>query len=118
MVYFIAFISILLGSIAQYYLKIAMSEITVLQRNSLIDIIVKLLSNLPLYTGLACYGLSMIFWLYVLKHMELSKAYPMVSIGYIFTLFIGHFLLGESIPPIRIIGVIIICIGVFIISKS
>lgn len=118
MVYFIAFISILLGSIAQYFLKIAMSEITVLQRNSPFEIIVKLLSNLPLYAGLACYGLSMIFWLYVLKHIELSKAYPMVSIGYIFTLFIGNFFLDESIPPIRILGVIIICIGVLLISKS
>lgn len=118
MVYIIALISILLGSIAQYFLKIAMSDTTILQRNSLIDIIVKLLSNFPIYAGLTCYGLSMLFWLYVLKHLELSKAYPMVSIGYIFTLLIGNYFLEENIPPVRIIGVIIICIGVFLISKS
>lgn len=116
MVYLTAFISIFLGSIAQYYLKIAMNRITI--EKSFFDVFSKLFSSIPLYMGLICYALSMVFWLYVLKHIELSKAYPMVSVGYIFTLFIGYFLLGESIPPIRIIGVIVICIGVFLISKS
>lgn len=116
MVYVAAFISIFFGSIAQYYLKIGMSR--VIFTNNLSDIIYKLLSNIPLYVGLAFYALSMIFWLYVLKNMELSKAYPMVSVGYIFTLLIGYFMLEETIPPIRIIGVFIICFGVFLISRS
>lgn len=118
MIYLVAIISIFLGSIAQYFLKMAMNEIAVFERKTLFDILLKLFSNFPIYAGLICYALSMIFWLYVLKYMELSKAYPLVSIGYIFTLFISYFLLDESIPIIRILGVIIICIGVLLISKS
>lgn len=117
MIYIIALISILLGSIAQYFLKIGMTSISI-DNNKLISIIKESIINLHLIGGIACYGLSMVFWLYVLSKLELSKAYPLVSLGYVFTLILGYFLLHESINNYKVFGIIFIILGVILIAKS
>ena len=54
----------------------------------------------------------------VLSKVEVSYAYPFLSIGYILATLIGYFWLAEQLSLIRVIGMIIICIGVFLISRS
>lgn len=117
MIYIIALISILLGSLAQYLLKVGMTSFT-LENKNIINLIKEAITNLSLIGGISCYGLSMIFWLYVLSKLELSKAYPLVSLGYVFTLIIGYFLLNESINNYKIFGVAFIIIGVICITKA
>lgn len=114
MIYIIALISILLGSIAQYLLKIGMTSINLDKKL----ILKSLVTNIPLLGGISCYGLSMIFWLYVLSKLELSKAYPLVSLGYVFTLLLGYFLLHESVNNYKILGISLIILGVIFITKS
>lgn len=114
MIYIIALISILLGSIAQYLLKIGMTSVNLDKKL----IIKSLVTNIPLLGGISCYGLSMIFWLYVLSKLELSKAYPLVSLGYVFTLLLGYFLLHESVNNYKILGISLIILGVIFITKS
>lgn len=113
MSYLIAFISIFLGALAQYLLKIGTSQL-ILIRTSLIK---ALFLNIPLLGGLFCYGLSLIFWLYVLSKMELSKAYPMVSLGYVVTLLLGYIFLNEPLSLSKILGVSLIMIGVYFVTK-
>lgn len=117
MIYIIALISILLGSIAQYLLKTGMTSIS-LDNNKFIPIIKEAVTNFSLIGGIACYGLSMVFWLYVLSKLELSKAYPLVSLGYVFTLLLGYFLLHESINNYKVFGIVLIILGVIFIAKS
>lgn len=116
MKYLIALISILLGSAAQYFLKVGMSQLPV--SASLFEKLSFVCKSLPVWTGLFCYGLSMVFWLYVLSRMELSKAYPLVSLGYVFTLFIGWWLLDESLSAWKICGVAFIIAGVVCIARA
>lgn len=116
MIYLWALISILLGAIAQYLLKIGMAHVN--YELGFKHLFRDVISNLPLWGGISCYGLSMVFWLYVLSKMELSKAYPMVSLGYVFTLIIGYFLLNESINTFKIVGILLIVCGVYFITKG
>lgn len=117
MVYVIALISILLGAFAQYFLKVGMNRMNALSPHTTWELVQQMLSNLSLWGGISCYGLSMLFWLYVLSRMELSRAYPLVSLGYVFTLIIGYYLLGESISIMKLLGVALIIGGVFCISQ-
>lgn len=117
MKYFIALISILLGSFAQYFLKLGMNNISG-HNMSLWNRIIQVITNISIWEGLSCYALSLFLWLYVLSTMELSKAYPMVSLGYVLTLFIGYFYLDESITTYKIAGIILICIGVCVLVKG
>ena len=54
----------------------------------------------------------------VLGKVEVSLAYPLLSVGYILTAVIGYFFMGENVNLIRIIGLTFICVGIIIISRS
>jgi len=117
MKYILAFVSILLGSIAQYLLKKGITDVTRVS-HGYIQLLKNSISNISLIIGLSFYALSMVFWLYVLSKMQLSKAYPMVSLGYVFTLFLGYFLLNESLSAFKLIGIMLVICGVIFISRG
>jgi drug/metabolite transporter (DMT)-like permease len=115
MQYIVALISILLGAVAQYFFKTGV--IAVSGKSNRIAEAVKLgIANLHIWGGLFCYAFSLLLWFYVLSKMELSRAYPLVSIGYIFTLFLGYFLLNETVTPAKIAGICLIVTGVFVLT--
>jgi multidrug transporter EmrE-like cation transporter len=68
--------------------------------------------------GLALYGLGAVVWLYVLARLPLSAAYPFVGLGFILTMVLGVFALGESLSPIRITGTLLIALGCVCVSRS
>ena len=68
--------------------------------------------------ALGCYVISVVIWLMVLSSVEVSYAYPLPSIGYIVTAFCGYMFLGENMDASRWLGVIVICAGVFLITRS
>ena len=113
-------ISVLLNASAQLLLKKGMmsySDITF----SLNDInfwLPSLLKNYFLYIGFLCYGVSILIWMYILSRVEVSFAYPFLSIGYIITAIFGHLVFNEQLSFTRISGILIICLGVILISKS
>jgi len=69
-------------------------------------------------TGLACYVMSVIVWLMVLSRVEVSYAYPLLSIGYIVTALAGQFLFHENLTLTRWLGIGIICMGVWLITRT
>ena len=68
--------------------------------------------------GIFCYCLSLLFWLWVLSRVPVSVAYPMLSIGYIFSIFAGYIFFGEPITLLKVCGVLIIMLGVYLVSVA
>ena len=66
----------------------------------------------------ALYGVSSILWLDVLSKIDFSVAFPMVSITYIGTLVVGRFIFNEPVNLARVVGVMLICSGVFFVIRS
>jgi multidrug transporter EmrE-like cation transporter len=62
--------------------------------------------------GLALYAFSTVFWLFILKRLPLSIAYPTLSVSYIAILFISVVFLGESFSATKLAGVVAIMLGV------
>ena len=54
----------------------------------------------------------------VLSKVEVSFAYPFLSVGYVVAAVVGYYFFGEALSVIRIVGIVIICIGVYLISRS
>lgn len=71
-----------------------------------------------IYVGLMLYALSASLWLVVLSRMDLSYAYPILSISYILIPLSAWLLFGEQIPPLRWFGILVVIVGVIIISRS
>lgn len=107
-------IGIGLGAVAQLLLKKAALLGTATQA---IEKFKQLTATPFLWGGLLCYGLSLVFWLDVLSKLELSRAYPLVSLGYIASLILGYFFLHESITLSKVIGITLIISGVYFIAR-
>ena len=66
--------------------------------------------------GFLAYGISSLSWLMVLSRTELSYAYPMVALAYVFVFVLSWILFKEHITWPRIVGMILICAGVIMVA--
>ncbi len=74
--------------------------------------------NVFILGGLLCYVVSVVVWLLVLSRVEVSFAYPLLSVGYIVNAVAGYYLFQENLSLTRITGILIICAGVYLITRS
>lgn len=111
---------VLLNSAAQILLKAGVRHTGVisLQVPALIKAGLSLAVNPYIIIALACYVVSVVFWLLALSRTAVSIAYPMVSMGYIITAVVGWLYLGEQMNLTRWAGIIVIIIGVFLVARS
>ena len=77
-----------------------------------------LATNYPILGGLSCYVISVVVWILALSRVEVSIAYPMLSIGYVVNAGLAWFLFGEAVGPQRLIGIAVIIVGVVIVARS
>lgn len=56
--------------------------------------------------------------LIVLKKIEVSQAYPLSAMGFIFTSTFAFFFLHETVSTAKIIGLMLIVVGIIFISRS
>ena len=116
----IAILSIALSVAAQFSLKAGMSSAAmkaILAEPFTIRTAFSVFTDKFVLVGFLLYGLGAIVWLGVLSKWDVSKAYPLVGLGFIFTVAIG-FMVGEHVTLPRAIGVALICAGVFFVGSS
>ena len=75
-------------------------------------------SNGYVISGFILFALGAIFWLVILSKVEVSYAYPIGSLGYILLLFASWLFLGETVPLSGWMGVLLICLGIFFITRG
>jgi len=77
-----------------------------------------LATNFPILVGLSCYLVSVVVWILALSRVEVSMAYPMLSIGYIVNAGLAWYLFQEAVGPQRLVGIAVIIVGVIIVARS
>ncbi len=78
----------------------------------------KLASQPPILIGIACYVVSVVVWILALSRVQVSIAYPMLSIGYVVNALLAWILFGEDLNAQRWIGIGFIIIGVYLVARS
>jgi len=68
--------------------------------------------------GLSCYVVSVAIWILALSRVEVSIAYPMLSIGYVVNAAAAYLLFGEAVGVQRLMGIGIIVLGVYVVARS
>ena len=68
--------------------------------------------------GVACYVVSLVVWLIGLSRVEVSIAYPMLSIGYVVNALAAWYLFGESLTAQKLVGIGFIVVGVVLVGRS
>jgi drug/metabolite transporter (DMT)-like permease len=69
------------------------------------------------WLGIVLMLLSFITWLYVLRHMSLSIAFPASQIVHIMVPLGSWLVLGEKISALRWIGIVLVVLGLFFVAK-
>ncbi len=110
--------SVLLNCSAQLLIRKGMLVAGEMSMISMAHNIGALVTNVWLWLAMLCYGVSILLWMSVLSKVEVSFAYPFLSIGYVISAVFGFFFFGESLSPVRIAGIVVICAGVVLISRS
>lgn len=111
---------VLLNAIAQLLLKAgagALGDIELRPANALL-IAGRLLCNAPIIAGLGCYVLSVVVWILALARVEVSVAYPMLSLGYVVNALAAWWLFDENLGGARVAGIAVILVGVWLVARS
>ncbi len=112
---------VFIGVIGQIFLKKGMNEVGAMDFSSLQSIVpqfIKAFMNISVLAGFFFYFLSSLFWMIVLSKVELSFAYPLLSVGYVAVLLASWFFFNETISLVRWGGVVFILLGVSLIAQS
>ena len=111
---------VLLNAVAQLLLKAgagALADIELKPANAL-AIASRVAFNWPIIAGLGCYAISVVVWILALARVEVSVAYPMLSIGYVVNAVAAWYLFHEGLGPMRMAGIGVIIVGVWLVARS
>lgn len=73
-------------------------------------------SLIYLLVGFALYGLGALIMIIAYKFGKLSVLQPMLSLNYILTIILGVLILNENITVLKVVGILVITAGVFMIG--
>ena len=111
---------VLLNASAQLLLKAGTNAVGVFafSRDNIAPMGWKLATEPHILGGLTCYIVSVVVWIMALSRVEVSIAYPMLSIGYVVNAIAAWYLFGEALTATRSIGIGIIIVGVYMVARS
>lgn len=112
-------LSISTGVAGQTAIKLGVSQPHAEGSTSGIFALVNMILTSPwVLTGLTLYGIGAVAWIAVLARLDLSLAYPLLALNFILITLTSRLFLGETVPTMRWIGMLVICIGIVIVARS
>lgn len=78
----------------------------------------RMVTNGPILCGLVCYVISAAVWILALTRVDVSVAYPMLSIGYVVTALAAAALFAEQLSVQRLAGIGVIVVGCWLVARS
>ena len=111
---------VLLNAGAQLLLKAGTNSVGVFEfsRDNIVPVGWRLATEPHIVGGLACYVISVVVWVMALSRVEVSIAYPLLSIGYVVNAIAAWYLFGEAVTPMRLAGIGVIIVGVCLVARS
>src|SRR6476659_8979096 len=93
------FTGILLNALAQLLLKAGTNAVGAihLTADNWLRIGLQLATQLPILGGLSCYVISVVVWIIGLSRVDVTIAYPLLSLGYIVNAVGAWYFLGEAV---------------------
>ena len=78
-----------------------------------------LITNWVLVLGLFCFALNVLFYVYALKGLPISMAYPiMVTAGFAIIVTVASMYLNERLSTVQWVGVALIVVGVWLVAAQ
>ena len=101
---------VLLNAAAQLALKAGVRPLGALSLDgpTLLPTLWRVFTQGPVVLGLGFYLASVVLWLVALSRVDVSLAYPMLSLGYVVNALAAWWLFGEALGPGHVAGMVLI----------
>ena len=111
---------VLLNAAAQLLLKAGTTRVGSFEFTSanILPVGLQLAAQPHILGGLTCYVVSVVLWIMALSRVEVSIAYPLLSIGYVVNAVAAYYLVGESLGAQKLVGIGFIIVGVWLVARS
>jgi drug/metabolite transporter (DMT)-like permease len=112
-------LAVLLGVAGELLLKAGIDSVGELHLsgfNQIVTTVKDVFTHPRIILGFIAYGTASLMWLVVLSRFDLSFAYPMLALTYVFVPLAAKFFLHESIPAGRWLGIVVVIVGVVIVA--
>ena len=112
--------TVMTNAAAQLMLKYGMLSLGPISfsAETMIQRIFQIVFNPWVFAGLLTFVISMASHLYVLSKVDLSFAYPFLSLAYVGVALLAWLLFKEELGAYKIAGIAFICIGTVLIAQS
>jgi drug/metabolite transporter (DMT)-like permease len=77
-----------------------------------------MLSDVGVLSGLAAAALAALLWVLAIQRLDVGFAYPFMALSFVFVPLGAKLLLAEPLPPIQILGMALIGVGVTVSALS
>ena len=113
-------LGVFLNATAQLLLKAGTNAVGQFEFNAgnIVPVGMKLALEPHIIGGVVCYVVSLVVWILGLSRVEVSIAYPLLSIGYVLNAVAAWYLFGEALSMTRLAGIGVIIVGVYIVARS
>jgi len=108
-------VSVLISTAGQFCLKIGANKLGRVNIGNAINHIANIITTPELLIGLTCYAIGAVVYILLLTRVNLSVAGPSISVGYIFSVLLGYWILKEPISLMRLFGLSFIVVGVILV---
>jgi drug/metabolite transporter (DMT)-like permease len=119
--FIVLFVAISVQTLGDVFLTQGMKsvgEVSTLDPVKLLNTAAQVFTNPLIWAGVLLLGLFFGLYLAALSWADLSFVLPVTSFGYAMNAFMSWRLLGEHVSPTRLVGTIIICVGVATVSRT
>lgn len=79
---------------------------------NLLTLVINVIRNPFLLTGLFFYGISFLLWLIVISKVKLSIAYPLTSLNFVLVILASYFFFGEKLSIAQYVSIALIIVGI------
>jgi multidrug transporter EmrE-like cation transporter len=83
-----------------------------------VQTVLRIVFNPWVFLGLTTFVISMASHLVVLSRVDLSFAYPFLSLAYVVVAVYAYYVFKEDVNALRVAGIGLICLGTILISRS
>ncbi|MFP7571815.1 hypothetical protein [Marivita sp. S2033] len=114
----LVFASVTLSALGQTAFKIGVGRATLAPDANVLAKSASLIFSPMVLAGLALYGIGTVFWLFALRQLDLSLAYPFVAMSFVMVAASGMIFLGEPVQATRLFGLGLIVLGLLVMARS
>ncbi|TXT24189.1 MAG: small multidrug resistance protein [Gallionellaceae bacterium] len=114
------FVGVMLNVAAQLLIKAGTNNIGYFEFSpeNILPVGWKLATEPFIIGAITLYALSVVIWILALSRVQVSIAYPLLSMGYVVNAVAAWWFFNETFNPSKVAGIGVIILGVIIISRA